>query len=273
MRTKESFAIDPKIFKLTGLYQMVDPNGSKMFGYNAYNSVHAAVVAVTWLYASVGLSGIFRRPRRDTAAVDGFRDTQSLFCFASLSAGNLKILSIIRHAETISRLFFGEPRAGDDHVKLADCARRLAKVFPWYIFLFAYSAFAWIASPVISNRGGPAADAPNAEHSRKTNVGNFRYPMAANTYDRFYNVLFAMESVLASYCVFGQVSFDLFLIALLRLTCVQYEIVASSYESLKCTFEDANGECEFLFRFGIFEIFARFEPNFVFLHFVSLGLP
>lgn len=263
MRTREDFAINPKLFKLIGFYQMVNPNGSKIFGYNAHSFIHAAMVTFTSSYTFVGLSGIFCGPD-DAAVVDIYKDMQTLFYVACISVGNLKIITTIRNAGTIWKSFFvvREPSAvasaGElceiNDSRLANCGKRFAKIFPWYFFLFASTAFAWVMAPIILNHG----DAPNSENFRKTNVINLRYPVTAKTYNEFHKTFFAMESVMVSYSAFGLVSFDLFMIAVLQMTSTQYGIVSSWYETLKCTSGKGNGECVFSFWYEI-RISTRFK--------------
>lgn len=197
MNAKDEFAIDTRPFVLTGFYQMVDPNGSKLFGYNAHKLVHAVMLAFTSSCTFVGLSGVFYRPEDAAAAtaVDSAKyDVQTLFYAACVAVGNLKMITAIRDAETVWRLFFvargeepsaaavafgGRPR--NDGVQLASRGKRLANVFAWYSFLFASTVLAWVTMPIILNRGGSASGSgtqPDDENFRKTNVVNLRYPRA-----------------------------------------------------------------------------------------------
>lgn len=236
-RTEDGLAaIDTRLFKLVGFYQMVDPNGSKIFGYNAHSFVHVLMVAFTWSYTLVGLSGVIYRPDGAPLAYS-FKDMQTLFYLACITVGNLKMVTIVRNAGAIWDLFSDVPAAAGRAPaisRLAECRKRFARIFPWYVFMFANTAFAWIIMPVVLDRGSrPAA-------GRRTNVVNLRYPVAAETYDGYYAAFFAMECVVTSYSAMGLVLFDVFLIALLQLTSAQYEIVSSSYESVARVNE--NGE-------------------------------
>jgi hypothetical protein len=169
----------------------------------------------------------------------------SLFFVACITVGNLKIIAIVRHADELWSLFdvadvsflsSSQCRAQDR--KLVDCGSRYRKIFPWYSFLFLMTGFSWITMPIIVNRHYAAA-----EHVPKFNVVNLRYPVSAETYNAFYGALYVMESVMCGYGAIGLVVFDLFLIAILQVVSIQYEIISSAFEKLRFGADDGtNGE-------------------------------
>lgn len=255
-RKEKKYAIDLTLFKYVGFYQMVDPNSPRIFNWNVYNVVHIALVIVTSSITIFGIPGVLFRA--DRSIENSLKDMPLMFYIACITVGNMKVLTIIYHSDQIWRLldvasesFLTSKHCRTKYHRLVECGGRYAKIFPWYFFLFFMTGFSWITMPVIVNRGQPD-DYGNYstpahrrdDHVPKLNVVNLRYPISGETYNQFYGPLYAMEGVMCAYGAFGLVGFDLYLIAVLQLMSVQYDVISSAYEGLQFEADSGNGQFE-----------------------------
>lgn len=61
MNREKNYAINFTLFKMTGAYQMVDPNTKKLFGFNIFNFVIITIIIFITIVTILGLNGFFSR--------------------------------------------------------------------------------------------------------------------------------------------------------------------------------------------------------------------
>lgn len=247
MSAKKKSAINLTIFKIIGFYQMVDPNSTTLFGYNVYHFIHIICIIFSTTMTLIGLSGFFFKT--EFAREYGFKDMQMSFYLACITVGNLKLAIIIVNAKKLWDLFkvahesfLSSKYCKNNYFKIVNRGKQFTRIFPWYSFLFFMTAFSWITLPKIIDNHNTSKEININENTHRNNIVNLRYPISVITYNMHYHIIYALESVLCVYCTYGLVTFDLFLIALLQLISVQYEIVLSAYENLELTVKDEGGK-------------------------------
>lgn len=245
MNNEKKYAVNFMLFKLIGFYQMIDPNSPKLFGYNIYNRIHIGLLTFTSIMTVVGLSGVFYTT--SSSADNGFKDLQMLFYVGCITVGNWKLIVIIRNADKFWNLigithesYLSNKHCEGYSFKVINRGKRFTKMFPWYFFLFFMTSFSWITLPRIIDYHGESNET-NTDEIKRRNVVNLKYPISDKTYNTHYNIIYVMESVMCSYCAYGLVTFDLFIILLLQIISTQYEIVSSAYENFKFNAEDGEG--------------------------------
>lgn len=196
----------------------------------------------------VGLYGIFRST--NYAADNGFQVIQLIFCVVFLMIGNLKIMTIVHNADKIWTIlkiahgsFFSSEHCKKNYRKQIRCGERFATTtFPLYVTIFCSTIVLWITMPHILSTYGANEEIQTVKYAFRTNVMNLRYPIPAELYNKLFYVFYALESTMAVLCVYGLITFDLFLIFILKLMSIQYEIVATAFEKLEVTVENDSGK-------------------------------
>lgn len=263
--TEKNYAFDLTLFKTIGYYQMIDPNCKKIFGFNIYNVINIVIVVFTSIITVIGLSGFFYKPDNITYEKTSFKDIQILFYLACIVIGNLKICITIYNAKKIWKLFkvahesfLSNKYWKQNKHKINKCGKKFAKIFPWYLFIFLMTAFAWSIVPIVVNNHVASKETQNDENIYMTNIANMRYPITAKTYNKFYKGFYVSEFIVVWYSAYGLVVFDLFTLGLLQLLATHYEIIASAYENFKMT-KNENGEyIIFFFYIHIIQHYFRF---------------
>lgn len=251
MDDEETLAIDLKLFKFIGFYQIVDPSSPKLFGYNVYKLVNCILIMVTTTMTVVGMSG-------NVFGTDGpveydFKYVQLLFYIGCILIGNVKLIIVICNAERIFDLFtvahnsfLTSKHCKKNWRKIENCRRQFKRIFLFYLFFFFMTGILWTSMPVIVNNYTVSGKLQNdLSTSRKLSIVNLRFPVTVSTYNKFYSVFFSVECLLVSYCTFGLVTYDLFLIALLLLTSDHYQVVSSAYESFDFKGKHKDGKFSF----------------------------
>lgn len=247
MDDEETLAINLKLFKLIGFYQIIDPNSPTLFGYNIYKLVNCVLIVITTTITVVGMSG--NVIGADDLEDHDFKDLQLLFYIGCMTIVYVKLIMVMRHSEQIFHLFtvtrksfLTSKHCKKNWHKIVNCGRQFRRIFPFYFFFFFMTGILWTSMPVIINNYTDIGKVQNdMSVGRKRNIVNLRFPVSVSTYNTFYGVFFSVECLLVSYCTFGLVTFDLFLIALLLITSGHYEVVSSAYESFDFKSKHKNG--------------------------------
>jgi len=233
MEKNGNYAMSFTLLKLTGFYQMINPNSPKMFGYNIYHLIHIFLVVFTSTVAVTGLTGLVYN--NDDPLQNGFQDMQILFAISCLTVGNIKVIIIICNANKIWKTFdvehqsvFSNKYYQKNHFKIKDCREHSRRTLTWYIFIFYTAAVFWILLPNIVNIDETATN----KCIRKINILNLKYPIKLEIYNTYYNAFYVIEAIFCGYVVFGLVVFDIFILAKLQLISTQYDILSSAYEHI-----------------------------------------
>jgi len=247
MDKEEKYAINFTFFKIIGFYQMIDPNSPKMFGFNILNSVNMLLIVLTTTTTVIGTIGFIYKT--DESMANSFKNMQTVFYIACITVANLKMITIIYNADTLWNLFniahesfLSNKYFKRNYYKIVSRGKYIERTSPLYFLVFFITALSWIIIPNISNDYISSDEMQGNQNHHKINVVNMNYPIAAKTYNIHYNVFYVLECVMFLYAVYGLVIYDIFLISILHILCIQYEMISTAYENLRFKRDNELGE-------------------------------
>lgn len=234
-----------QLFKLFGVYQLVDPSSPKIFHFKVYNLINFFLVLCSTTLVVIGLSGIFFKVEKPTIKIENaFKDFQMVFVIACAMVGNIKIMTIVLNTNEIfnllniaheSLLSIKLSKKNQDHVKFG---KHFNKVFPWYSFLLFISLILWIITPLFLN----ITNSVSSKNIHKPNFFNLKYPIKVETYNTFFTEFYIVESIITIYSIYCIIIFDLFLFSILQMLSNYYEIISSTFEYFDIRSEKKDGE-------------------------------
>lgn len=250
MNTDKKYAINLKILKIFGFYQLVDPDGTKMYGYNIYKIVHITLVAITTMITGLGLSG-FTYKTNYSSLDDIFRTMQMIFYIACITVGNIKMMIIVCNVDKLwnvlniaQETFFSNKYCRENYFKLVKHRNRFSFIFALYFFIFIMTGVSWCIVPIVV-LNDHRVENNTKPLTNKINIINLKYPIPVNTYNEFYNTIYVIESIMVIYSAYGLALFDIFLFAILQLISAYYEIISSAYEHVQFASRRKYGESIF----------------------------
>lgn len=247
MDKQEEYAMDFTFLKIIGFYQLIDQNGLKIFNLKLCNVINILLIVFTTTTTVIGLVGFVYKT--DESMENSFKNMQTIFYIACITVANLKMITIMRNADKLwdffniaHKSFLSNEYCIKNYYKIVDCGKYIKRTSPVYFLVFCITGLSWIIIPTISNNNVLSDETQKNQNFHKANVVNMNYPIAAKTYYTYYNVFYLFETIMFSYAVYGLVVFDIFLISILQILCVQYEIITSAYENLRFKADDEDGE-------------------------------
>lgn len=245
MNEENNNAIHFTLFKIIGVYQMVDPSTTKIFGLNVYHLVHITLIILTSIMAIFGLSGFFFKIRDTYENID-FDKIIIIFYLIVMIIGNFKIFMVITNADKIWGLFnvsherFLSSRHCKIHFcKVIQCGNRLSRFFNVYFCLMLITLTSYAMIPIILNTRSDTDQTQHGERFR--NALNLRYPISTETYNAFYILFYTMECIMVFYAGYGVFAFDLLAMTIVMIISVLYEIEALAIEALDQQADNEDG--------------------------------
>lgn len=236
-------ALDLSMYKQLGFYQLLDPNGPRVYGRHVYRTVLKLFLLLVQAAVIFGLTGFFFVAGEPTAA-DGMANRTSPFevlvILANCTLSSLKMYVLMTNADVIWRLF---DMACADFLRCTrhavvdkDLAARWARsaaVTRLIARSFLAGMFLWFYGPFIidddddDGNGG----ATSAAYGRRKNIVNVNYPVTAAVYNDFYYAFYAMEMAIGFCIVYGSVLVDAFLMSFCWIIAARYRSMVTAYET------------------------------------------
>jgi len=188
----EQITVYIKLFRWCGLYQLVHPEGPRVFGYRLYGLINIVLVVFTTTFTALGFVGFVYK--LEESFDTGFQNMQRLFATACIVVGNLKITTIIWNADKIYELFniahetfllSKHLKKNNTHVKSSG---HFWRTFPWYFVLLYTSLFLWVTTPVILNLYFVDESELIAMNVPKPNFFHLKYPVRTTIYNSYFKV-------------------------------------------------------------------------------------
>lgn len=229
--SEAKYIVNLRLMKLTGLYQILDPDTPKVCGRNPFRV--AGAVAALYLFAVYALcaSSLYSSLLRLGApsAVPN-----SAFLFVATSFTLIKLYLVVRDADALWRfvdfssvdfLSYGGQRR---RRALADA--RSVSVAVTYGFALAWTAVSVgsALSPVIRSADAAAADG----RTRRDNVLNLVYPVSDECYNHRFVAFYALETVALVCYVYLMLVYDCLVVSVAVVVAYQLKTIASSYADL-----------------------------------------
>lgn len=223
--------LDLSMYRQLGFYQLLDPNGPRVYGYHVYSTVLKLFLLMVQFIVIFGVTGFF------VGAQDGFDETgrfEIIIILTNCTLSSLKIYILVTNADVIWSLY---EMACADFLRCSRHDRSIEKdlVKRWersttVTNLIARSFLAgmllWFCGPFYAEE----ADGTSAIGIRYKNIVNVRYPVSVNTYNEYYSAFYLMEAAIGFCIVYGSVMVDAFLMSFCWIISAQYQSVATVFE-------------------------------------------
>lgn len=247
MNKQKIYDVNFTLFKLIGVYQMVDPNTQKIFGFNVYHFVNIVFITFTTIMTILGLSGFFYKVQNNNYNTSEVDIIFIIFSTVCITIGNLKIIIIIFKArqlwnmmEITDKSFLSNTFYRRNYHKILKCGDLLSKFFNLYFSFVLITLTSYAIVPIVLNARSIDAT-QNTETIQKMNIINLRYPFTTEIYNTFFKIFYASECIILFYTGFGVFALDLFSMTLLMVISYQYKLLASAFEVLEYRMDNKDG--------------------------------
>ncbi|XP_029348644.1 uncharacterized protein LOC107883037 [Acyrthosiphon pisum] len=222
-----------KLARLTGLYQMLDPDTIKCRGRNIYHVVMSCVLLYMCLISMIlMISGVYYWTVNIPISIDYFWKSVSTFYTI------YKTSIIIRHSNdiwnclSITRLDFTTFSNRNRQV-LDRWRERLSWLTTIYAIIYTMSVVSYLVFTLVFNEGKtPVKNHDGSIGYYRQNVMNFYLMVSDETYNAHYYKFYFIEALFAAFMGFFFFIFDFLLVTLCFSMCCQMRIVCSAFESV-----------------------------------------
>jgi len=246
-RNDHTAAINLKILKQCGFYQMFAPNSKNIFGWNVYFLSFIVLTVITQCLIGFGNLGFLFDLKDINTNVDLF-----LIIFATsfnyltvlkvviLMFNKTKVLELL----DVTDMKFLKSKHCRNNIeilyKYRDRALRLTNLyFNFCIFVL----FQWVTFPIILNS---FITFKKPDNQRLENVINRPYPIDINTFNKYYVLFYVFEAIIAIKSIYLLLMVDLLLLSIGGAIIVQYEVLASAFKNIGHNENLQNGKTKFL---------------------------
>lgn len=141
MNKQKVYDTNLMVFKLIGVYQLIDPDSQKKFDFNIYHLVNIVLIIFTKSMTILGLSGFVYKVHKDTYNNNDVDTVFIMFYIVCSIIGNFKILVIIYNAkkfwnvfEITHESFLSNDFCKRNYYKIVNCGRLLSNFFKLYFY-------------------------------------------------------------------------------------------------------------------------------------------
>jgi len=239
-------AINFKILKQFGFYQMFESNTKKIFGWNVYQFSFITLIAVTQCLIVFGSCGFLFE------LDDTINNIDLLLIIFSNSFNYLivsKVIKLMFNKSKIQQLLnvidlkFLKSKQCRDNIKIFYKHRnKILQLTKLYFNFSVLVMIQWIFYPIIIN----SFILNKTDNRRLENIINKRYPIAVNTYNQYYALFYVIETIIAVTSLYLVSIIDILLLPIGWAIIVQYKILAISFKNIGHNINLQNGETTFL---------------------------
>lgn len=227
----EEVAINLKLLKRFHFYQLFDPAGVKIFGWNAHRSVFILFIIITqiiMIYADFGLIIDLDLANANSVLVISTH-LENYICLAKqivLLCNVNKIWDLF----DVTRFNFLRSKLCRRHVKKLWGSRdQLIKITNVYFVFTSSVTTQWLIFPIILNT---FLESENVNEDRLHNILQFRYPVSLRTYNEYYVMFYLLEFLVAAFMLFTAIMSDSILISICWTLSTQYEILTQGFKDI-----------------------------------------
>lgn len=227
-----------KIMKQFRFYQMLNPDGPKVFGRNTYQLSLITVMVIVQFLIVFGNSGYFLKMEDTPKDVDVFLN---IFCNVFNYLSLWRIIVYIFNVENIWKLFdvarihfFSSEQCCKHFDILYNHRRAIFRKTNYGFIVFTMAAFQWILTPFLIN----SITSDHIPNIRIPNVLNMRFPVAVHTYNQNYAIFSVIESTMGFVLIYVTLMTDGFLLSFGWVIIAQYEVLARAFGSFNGVEQD-----------------------------------
>lgn len=226
------YIINLHLMKITGLYQLLNPNTSKLFGVNFYKlSGSISVLYLSLVMVMCNISVYYSLS--DFAEVVKYL----MLIIATLFA-LIKMYFIIRNSDALWE-FVGFtsidllPYGGHQRAILVDARSISIRVSKIITSVWVAVITIWILSPIIINGNYINVKSNNGTYNRyRYNMLNLLFPVSDEFYNENFKLFYLLETVALLFYGYSMMSFDYLVISMCITITYQLKTIAMSYSTL-----------------------------------------
>lgn len=226
-------AFNLALFNKLRFYHIFEPNGTKIFNYNAYKI--ACVISIVYIL-SVNIWGLLGIMYTSGDEMDEIGFMQLLYSHLHCLQTSFKIAVCIYKADEIwdvldvTRVNFMNSARCSKHIRILHEGRDTSIKITNFLYGFiTLTIFVWFAFPLFVN----VTTANGVINGRRyENILNFRFPVTTQSYNRHYVWFYAAEVIVTIYLGYSILNIDILLISLVYVFIAQYEMHARAFEDV-----------------------------------------
>lgn len=212
-RRENEYIFSFTLSKLTGLYQILDPDSRKMFGHNVYH-------VFVWLFGLyvIGLMSVFLIGLYDMTD-DAMAFTYGLGCVENCVFSAYKIFMVVYRSEDVRKCI---EVAGLDFIAYGKYDRSIfekwrkisLRVSIAYLILSVLVLATWIISPLLLNTTFAIKHADGSYSNYRISVLNVYLLISDRVYNNHYSVFYSIDTVAFISYVYFSMIFDIIVLVM-----------------------------------------------------------
>lgn len=278
MKPEEKFngrkvALNLTMYKQLGFYQLLDPNGPKIYGYHIYSTVLKTFLIAVQFISIFGVLGFFIE-MNDTVGADNKKTSsfEIIVILTNCTLSSLKMYTLLSNADVIWNMF------DITCINFLQCVQNSEIITKKLVkrcvqstiitSLIAYSFFGgmilWIMGPWFIANETHSDPLNNIVSRRHENIINIKFPVTVKIYNQYFFAFYIMEIAIGFCIVYGSILVDAFLMSFCWIISAQYQSVTSAYKAFGHDLKSLNSELDPILRLNKFEriINRQVEKNF-----------
>lgn len=228
----ENYIMSRNLAKLTLLYQIINPNCTKLSGRNVFQIFIMALIIFTMICMCICLFGLYYWANDTTQFI------LQLVILSNFSFGCFKVFTIIRHSEDIWRCkevtridFVSTDVQSVDYLKTC---RDIASTFTcWFAVINFSILFVWALVPILMK--GKYVDVKNRDNTYSNYLFspfNMFFLVSNDTYNNWHIVFHIIEMLNGMCFVQFMIVFDTFMVSFCVAITAQLKVIATAYKDL-----------------------------------------
>lgn len=231
LKVKE-VAINLKLLKRYHFYQIFEPDGVKIFGWNAHRFICILFIVISqtiMIYANIGLIVDLDLANAELVLVISAH-LENYICLSKLIV-LLCNVNKIWDLFNVARLNFLKSKLCCGQVKILKKSRDQSIKMTNAYFIFTSVIMAeWLIFPIVLN----TFLAPeNINEYRPHNIFEFLYPVTLRTYTDYFLTFYILDLLVAAFMLFTAVMSDTILVSICWVLSAQYEVLKQSFEKIE----------------------------------------
>jgi len=230
----QDFAINLKLMKQCGFYQIFNPNGKTIFNSKVYRWSLFVFIIITQCLVIFGTLGYFNE-KKDTISeveliiyVDILIQIYLFLC--KLIIFLYKTNTVWEVLFDVTRLNFMTSKHCCEHLKtMSECRDRIIKITNIYFVIVSILGLQWMLYPLTLH---VFATYENDNQSFMPNIFNFRFPIDIQLYNQYYGILYAIEVTILFFIFYVIIFFDIYVISLCLIITSQFQVLSQAFENI-----------------------------------------
>ncbi|XP_060876259.1 odorant receptor 46a-like [Metopolophium dirhodum] len=231
-KQEKQYIFNMKLARIMGLYQILIPNSTSIFGYNIYHIVIVFLLSFTFAISMLFPIGLLYL-RNDIIAIMYY-----MGCISNFLLSCFKMVNILYHSKDIWKCIdvtsfnYISYKHYDRNV-FKNWQTRSIRVTYIYIVIALFAFFCWIFSPCIMNKSVIAIRNIDGSYSKyRMNIFNL-YLIASNeTYNKNFYVFYVIEIIISICYVYFTIVFDVLMLLVCFAISYQLETISNTIKSL-----------------------------------------